>query len=459
MIRELGVTKADLVRLCLETGISVFGVDVLRREFTLAEVERIAAKGGASRADAKPKAKKTKGNSGPRKKAHTSPVDLAREFEVDVAEVLGLAKECGFARTNENRPLTSRQAVLIKERLIAREGVVVGRYSVEESKADANSDFAVALDAALRSRDSSFGRIGGKPRAATEYVATTMRLAVLAREHDISEDLLESLCRYVGVSLTSRKNSVKVSLRDLAMVDRIVTVLSEVRRFESGAARVRLSKIAKCFGVETRQVRDLCHAKGIPVTSERFVSDDHELVVLVLVHMKFKTGSERPDLNNDLGVRPEANTTAIPTIDYSSLSLVRQQIHDYDFSGSIMRNVDFAYSVLAGTRFRAANLEGSSFVRVDVFDSDFGSANLGGSTFDFSNLENVKFDLARLTGVSFRRATLKRCDFTRADLTQCSFEAAVVVDCRFGGANVVDTKWTDGTTVQSCEDLGSCGTT
>ena len=457
LIKELLISKADLVRACLSIGLPVFGLDILQREFSLDEVARIQRKIGSvqqvdpaigSKSKKKPKAKRF---------IQKTPRYFADEFKIDIEEVFALAKSFGFAIRNENYRLTERQVAVLEEQLIDREDSGLIELRLKNLEVEENSEFASALKAALESRDSSKGVKSKDSSIGTAYVATSKRLKLVANEKGIAEELLEKLCAVAGIPVESAKKSLKIDVQYLDQVNNVVDVFNVVQQFKSSEEKVRISKIAKTFGVQAKDVRELCEANGIPVISERFIANDSETIVLVLLQLKSDSGGA--DVQANLPpVIEKATSIKTKTVDYSGLSLTRQDVHDYDFSKSMMQEVDFSYSRLSALSFNYSQIQKSLFVQVNIKNSMFGSANLDGAVFDFVVADKINFQNANLTSASFRKAKLKNCSFSGADLSQCNFQDAELENCDFSGAVIADTKWIDGKLVQSCEDLARYGT-
>lgn len=456
LIKELSISKADLVRACLSIGLPIFGVDVLHREFSSDEVARVQQKIGSMQLEevalgAKSKKKKTK------RRFQKTPKYFADEFQIDIEEIFALAKSSGFAIRNENYRLTERQVAVLEEHLIEREDSGFVELRLKNIEVEENSAFATALKAALESRDSSEFSKSKNSRNEVAYVATSKRLKLIAREKGITEGLLNQLCTVAGIPVVSSKKSLKIDIQHLDQVDNIIEVFNEVRQYISAEEKVRISKIAKIFEVQARDVRELCEANDIPVISERFIANDSEIIILVLLQLRSVQGDQI------VRVAPppatEKNTsTKTASVDYSGLSLTRQEVHDYDFSKSIMREVDFSHSKLSDLNFCNSQLQDSVFVQVNIKNSNFESADLAGALFEFVVAENIDFKNAILVKTSFRKAKLKNCSFSESDLSLCNFQGAELENCDFSGAVIADTKWTNGKLVQSCEELAMYGT-
>ena len=345
----------------------------------------------------------------------------------------------------------------MEEQLIDREDSGLIELRLKNLEVEENSEFASALKAALESRDSSKGVKSKDSSIGTAYVATSKRLKLVANEKGITEELLEKLCAVAGIPVESAKKSLKIDVQYLDQVDKVVDVFNEVQQLKSAEERVRISKIAKTFGVQAKDVRELCEANGIPVISERFIANDSEIIILVLLQLNSDSGGA--DVQANLPpVIEKATSIKTKAVDYSGLSLTRQDVHDYDFSKSMMQEVDFSYSRLSALSFNYSQIQKSLFVQVNIKNSMFGSANLDGAVFDFVVADKINFQNANLTSASFRKAKLKNCSFSGADLSQCNFQDAEVENCDFSGAVIADTKWIDGKLVQSCEDLARYGT-
>ena len=236
-----------------------------------------------------------------------------------------------------------------------------------------------------------------------------------------------------------------------------IAVFNEVHQFKSSEEKVRISKIAKTFGVQAKDVRELCEGNDIPVISERFIANDSETIILVLLQLRSVQGDEIVRVApSPVTEKKISNKTS--SVDYSGLSLTRQEVREYDFSKSIMQEVDFSYSKLSDLNFCNSQLQDSVFVQVNIKNSNFESSNLAGALFEFVVAENIDFRNAILMKASFRKAKLKNCSFSGADLSQCNFQDAELENCDFSGAVIADTKWIDGKLVQSCEDLARYGT-
>jgi uncharacterized protein YjbI with pentapeptide repeats len=457
LVRELSISKADLVLACLNLGISVFGVDVLQREFSQDEIlgiQKRVEKGDQSESAKSGKPKKKRKI---KQTVHKTPRYFADEFQVDIGEVFALSKSFGFVLRNENRRLTDRQIAVLEEQLIAREDPAIVELQNESVEISGNSVFALALKRALESRESSVVAESRKLSTEVAFVATSKRLKLIANERGISEVLLKTLCAAVGIPVVAGKKSSKIEVQYLDQLENTIAALNEVQQHKSSEEKVRISKIAKTFSVQAKDVRELCEANGISVISERFIANDSETIVLVLLQLKSDSGGE--DVQTNLPhVLEKPTSIKTKAVDYSGLSLTRQDVHDYDFSNSMMQEVDFSYSKLSALSFNHSQLQKSLFVQVNVKNSMFGSANLDGAVFDFVVADKINFQNANLTSASFRKAKLKNCIFSGADLSQCNFQDAELENCDFSGAVIADTKWINGKLVQSCEDLARYGT-
>jgi uncharacterized protein YjbI with pentapeptide repeats len=457
LIKELSISKADLVRACLGIGLPVFGVDILQREFSLDEVARVKRKVGSFQPDDSGLASKSKKRPKIKRPMQKTPRYFATEFQVDIEEVFALAKSFGFAIRNENCRLTERQVAVLEEQLISREDAEYIEMRLENLEAGQNSSFAIALMAAMEARDLSKGAEPKKSGKDASFVATSKRLKLVANENGVSEELSNSLCVAVGIPVISTKKSLKIDVQYLDQLLSTIAVLKEVQQYKSADEKVRISKIAKLFGVQAKEVRDLCEANDITVLSERFIDGVAETIILVLLQLKINSEGG-VDLAEDAVVANKPNVSKTASVDYSGLSLTRQNIHDYNFSKSVMHEVDFSYSKLSALSFRQSQMQRSIFVQVEIKNSNFDAANLQFSNLDFVRAENVDFNNANLSDCSFNRAILKNCRFSGADLSRCNFQDAKFENCDFSKSIVVNTKGTDGILVQSCGDLTRYGT-
>jgi uncharacterized protein YjbI with pentapeptide repeats len=273
----------------------------------------------------------------------------------------------------------------------------------------------------------------------------------------ITEELLKSLCDAVDIPVISTKKSQKIDVQYLDQLQSTIAVLKEIQQHKSADERVRISKIAKTFGVQAKEVRDLCEANDITVLSERFIDSEAETIILVLLQLKANSGGadehfEIPVIAEKISLNKKA------AVDYSGLSLTRQTIHDYDFSKSVMHEVDFSYSKLSALSFKNSQLQRSLFVQVEIKNSTFEMASFQTSNLDFIRAENVDFKNANLSECSFRKAILRNCFFSGADLSRCNFQDAKFENCEFSTAIVADTIGVDGKLVQSCSDMARYGT-
>jgi uncharacterized protein YjbI with pentapeptide repeats len=457
LIKELSISKADLVRACLKIGIPVFGVDVLQREFSPDEINRVKSSMSSVSPVGKAKSEKTKKKSKSKQAVFKTPRFFADEFQIDIEEVFALSKSFGFVLNNENRRLTDRQIAVLEEQLIAREDPSIVELQNESVEISGNSVFALALKRALESRESL--KVAESRKSSTEvaFVATSKRLKLIANEYGISEELLKTLCAAVGIPVVSGKKSSKIEVQYLDQVENTIAALNEVQQHKSADEKVRISKIAKTFGVQAKEVRDLCEANEVTVLSERFIDNEAETIILVLLQLKADSGGE-VELVNDPSVIEKSILSKTASVDYSGLSLTRQNIHDYNFSKSIMQEVDFSYSNLSALNFKLSQLQKSVFVQVKIKNSIFNEASLQSAVFDFIVAENVTFNNANLVEGSFNKAVLRNCGFNGADLSRCNFQDAKFENCDFSGAIIADTKGIDGMLVQSCEELVSYGT-
>jgi uncharacterized protein YjbI with pentapeptide repeats len=457
LIKELTISKADLVRTCLSIGLPVFGLDILQREFSSDEVARVQQKIGSVQQVDPALGSKSKKKPKTKRNIQKTPRYFAHEFMIDVEEVFALAKSFGFAIRNENYRLTERQVAVLEEQLIEREDSGLIELRLKNLEVEENSEFASALKAALESRDSSKGVKSKNSSIGTAYVATSKRLKLVADEKGVTEELLAELCVAVGIPVETAKKSLKIDVQHLDQVNKVVDVFNEVQQYKSAKEKVRISKIAKLFEVQAKDVRELCEANDVPVISERFITNDSEAIILVLLQLRSVQGDEIVRVAPS-PVTEKKNSNKTSSVDYSGLSLTRQEVHEYDFSKSIMQEVDFSYSKLSDLSFSGSQLNDSVFIQVNIKNSNFVYANLYGAVFEVVDGENIDFKNTKLVKASFRKAKLKNCSFSGADLSQCNFQDAELENCDFSGAVIADTKWIDGELVQSCEDLVMYGT-
>jgi uncharacterized protein YjbI with pentapeptide repeats len=353
--------------------------------------------------------------------------------------------------------LTERQCAVLEEQLIARENPAIVELQDGNVEISGNSGFASALKAALESKDSEKGAKSKKSGNEVAFVATSKRLKLVANENGITEELLNSLCVAVDIPVISNKKSLKIDVQYLDQLLLTIAVMKEVQQHKSADEKVRISKIAKTFGVQAKEVRDLCEANDITVLSERFIDSEAETIILVLLQLKAKSGGE-VELAEDLVADDKPKLSKTASVDYSGLSLTRQNIHDYDFSKSVMHEVDFSYSKLSALSFKNSQLQRSLFVQVEIKNSTFEMASFQTSNLDFIRAENVDFKNANLSECSFRKAILRNCFFSGADLSRCNFQDAKFENCEFSTAIVADTIGVDGKLVQSCSDMARYGT-
>jgi len=457
LIKDLGISKADLVRACLNIGLPVFGVDVLQREFSPNEINRVQKSVGFALPVNQAKSGKSKKKPANKVKKQKTLRFYADDFQMSIEDVFVIANSFGFNVANENRVLTERQCAVLEEQLIARENPAIVELQDGNVEISGNSGFASALKAALESRDSAKGSKSKKFGNEVAFVATSKRLKLVANENGITEELLKSLCDAVDIPVISTKKSQKIDVQYLDQLQSTIAVLKEIQQHKSADERVRISKIAKTFGVQAKEVRDLCEANDITVLSERFIDSEAETIILVLLQLKANSGGadghiEIPVIAEKISLNKKA------AVDYSGLSLTRQTIHDYDFSKSVMHEVDFSYSKLSALSFKNSQLQRSLFVQVEIKNSTFEMASFQTSNLDFIRAENVDFKNANLSECSFRKAILRNCCFSGADLSRCNFQDAKFENCEFSTAIVADTRGVDGKLVQSCSDMARYGT-
>ena len=457
LIKELAISKADLVRACLNIGIPVFGVDVLQREFSPHEINRIQKSVGSIMPVNQAKSGKSKKKPSNKVKKQKTLRFYADDFQMSIEDVFAIANSFGFNVANENRVLTERQCAVLEEQLIARDNPAIVELQDGNVEISGNSGFANALKAALESRDSAKGAKSKKSGNEVAFVATSKRLKLVANENGITEELLNSLCVAVDIPVISNKKSLKIDVQYLDQLLLTIAVMKEVQQHKSADEKVRISKIAKTFGVQAKEVRDLCEANNFVVLSERFIDSEAETIILVLLQLKANSGGE-VELAEDLVADDKPKLSKTASVDYSGLSLTRQNIHDYNFSKSIMQEVDFSYSKLSALNFRLSQLQKSVFVQVKIKNSIFNEAILQSAVFDFVVAENIDFTNSNLVESSFNKAVLRNCSFKGADLSRCNFQDAKFENCDFSGAVIADTKWINGKLVQSCEELVSYGT-
>jgi uncharacterized protein YjbI with pentapeptide repeats len=457
LIKELAISKEDLVRACLNIGIPVFGVDVLQREFSPHEINRIQKSVGSIMPVNQAKSGKSKKKPSNKVKKQKTLRFYADDFQMSIEDVFAIANSFGFNVANENRVLTERQCAVLEEQLIARDNPAIVELQDGNVEISGNSGFANALKAALESRDSAKGAKSKKSGNEVAFVATSKRLKLVANENGITEELLNSLCVAVDIPVISNKKSLKIDVQYLDQLLLTIAVMKEVQQHKSADEKVRISKIAKTFGVQAKEVRDLCEANNFVVLSERFIDSEAETIILVLLQLKANSGGE-VELAEDLVADDKPKLSKTASVDYSGLSLTRQNIHDYNFSKSIMQEVDFSYSKLSALNFRLSQLQKSVFVQVKIKNSIFNEAILQSAVFDFVVAENIDFTNSNLVESSFNKAVLRNCSFKGADLSRCNFQDAKFENCDFSGAVIADTKWINGKLVQSCEELVSYGT-
>jgi len=456
VIKSLSISKTDLVRVCLGIGISVFDVDVLQREFSQDEVTKVQKWINAKQQEItttldKPK-KKVKRKSFQQK----TPRYYSDEFQVELNEIFAMAKSLGFVLQNENSRLTDRQCAVLEKQLIAGENMAEDESEDRIVEVSGNSDFALALERAIESKSLLSSSTKVLKTTSVGYVVTSKKIKTIAKKYDISDELLTELCVATNIPIMYTNKSAKIRVQDLNQVEEIISSLNEIQKYRSTDEKVRISKIARSFSVQTREVRELCEQSGISVISERFITYNSELILLVLLQLKLSKDSKNHK-DDEEAVVEKPYVPENVSIDYSNLLLTRQSVHDYNFSNSLMQEVDFSYSNLSDLNFSLSELQRSIFLKVNIKNSDFSFANLEGAVFDFVTAENIDFRHADLSGVSFRKSLLKNCSFVGADLSKCNFHDAKSENCDFVGAIFEDTKWIGGELVQSCEDLNILG--
>lgn len=139
LIKELSISKADLVRVCLSIGLSVFGVEILQREFTNEEILKIEKRLGQENQDNQPKPVRAKKKPKARQTVQKTPRYFADQFQIDIEEVYALAKSFGFAIRSENYRLTERQFAVLEEQLIETEDSGLGLSIPSSSTIPSNS--------------------------------------------------------------------------------------------------------------------------------------------------------------------------------------------------------------------------------------------------------------------------------------------------------------------------------
>lgn len=456
VIKSLSISKTDLVRACLSIGVSVFDVDVLQREFSQDEVTKVQKWINAKQQEITIKLDKPKKEVKRKSLQQKTPRYYSDEFQVELNEIFVIAKSLGFVLQNENSRLTDRQCAVLEKQLIAGENMVEDESEDRIVEVSGNSDFALALERAIESKSALLSSTKVLKTTAVGYVVTTKKIKTIAKKNGISDELLTELCVATNIPIMYTNKSAKIRVQNLNQVEEIILSLNEVQKYRSTGEKVRISKIARSFSVQTREVRELCEQSGISVISERFITYNSELILLVLLQLKLSKDSKNHKDDEEFGIEKPYVPENV-SIDYSSLLLTRQIVHDYNFSNSLMQEVDFSYSNLSDLNFSLSELQRSIFLKVNIKNSDFSFANLEGAVFDFATAENIDFRHADLSGVSFRKSLLKNCSFIGADLSKCNFHDAKSENCDFVGATFEDTKWIGGELVQSCEDLSILG--
>jgi len=440
LLRSLSISKADLVRVCLQSGLPVFGLDILRREFTVTELEIVRKE-----LDKSPSAnrnqttkERSKKQSAIKKKSQT-PIEFAQEFEIDLEVILQTVNALGFNIRNGNYRLSHRQRIILEEKLIKGELLVAESPTETNGGVTQNIVIANALKEVLERREAVSGRSLVREDLKPSKLATAKRLSLVAKEFGLPVEQLLSLCSAFEIPLQSTRKTIKIELRHIDELQGLVQSFQAIQHLRSDEDVVRISKIARIFNVRARDVRDLCEQKGIPVRSERFLANEHEFIVLMHLHLR-RNELEAPQPKEDAPT-DEPLQTDMQLVDYSGISLIRQHIVEYDFSNSLLRGVDFSHSSITKVNFNNSHLENSVFVRAIFRNTTFTSSRLNSSQFDYVVADGVNFDNSTLTQSSFVRAKLRNCSFVGADLTDCDFSDSTIEDCRFPDEFAKDTTW------------------
>lgn len=140
----------------------------------------------------------------------------------------------------------------------------------------------------------------------------------------------------------------------------------------------------------------------------------------------------------------ERDNDTIPdlgSVDLSHLSLVKQDLSDFDFSKSILNGVNLNGSWLEKASFIDADMihtflwkvwgTSANFHLANLTEAEFIDANLSRPNFQDCRAQDADFSGSTLLHANFRFANLDGADFTDANLTGADFTEAKLDGARF----------------------------
>ena len=457
LLTEYGIKKSDLSEICRQHGIPFIGSDLLKKEFSTKEQNTI---GQAARTYT---AKKSKRKRIIKKPAVTSSqldisiADVAKDREVLVDVLIDIARKFGFGHISPTETLTDRQYSVLLEQLGLSMGMEKLSTAVPIETTENRNDFTIELAKALQHHAESFKQDSERiePLAPKE-LSTTIRLKMLAKDHQCTVSDIENLCRHFDIPVFAKGKNPWIEANKEEILISLIDSLKEIESLSFGNDEIRISKIAKYFGVKSSEVSEYCISRNFLIRSGRFILHADASIVLVYFWSKDKKFEGDFDIGTSSGaVDKEASDEQI---DYSNISLARQLITDYNFARVILKNVDFSNSVMTGLAFNGSILDGSIFSRSVISDSDFTAASLNSIDLKFARITNSTFINAEIGEAQFCRSELVSCDFSGANLQGCDFSYARIVDSRFDSAIFRNTKWINGQIIQNYEECIKYGT-
>ena len=135
-----------------------------------------------------------------------------------------------------------------------------------------------------------------------------------------------------------------------------------------------------------------------------------------------------------------------PSVDFSSLRLIRADLAGLDLSGADLSGCDLSESDLRGARLVGATLAGTTLFGADLTEAEFLGANLDGANLTEASMEraglgrisavNTEFFGAKAAGATFSSSDLSGADLRTADLSGSRMIDATLERALFDGANL-----------------------
>jgi len=452
-----GLKKVELAEICRDTGIPFYGKDLLKREFSLTEqnrIERAAQSFVVKRTKMKKRTNKPASIGGFQEQSIST---LALDHGIEIAVLFELAKKFGFAHLSETEFLTTRQYLILMDNITTFETIDDFIVSIDENgeKSD-NNDFSLELAKALLRHQEVLAKSSTK--IVPEKVispATFKRLKIFSKEHQCDVSQIEAICKNFGIPILSNDKNPKIELGNIEKLVSLLESFQQVQSMRNDDENVRISKIGKLFKVKAADVFTYCVNRKFTITSERFISRGDALMVLIYFHMNSKQILENSTIK---GADQEVEVESETQIDYSNISLTRQNISNHGFNRFKMEGVDFSHSVLTDVTFVHSNLDNSRFLNVNMTRTDFSKASLKFVDLKFSRIVDSALRDADLLNALFCKAEIVSCDFSGARLENCDFSNATLDRCDFKKAIFLNTTWINGQVVQNYDEIEKYGT-